>query len=228
MSSPSSSPPAQCESEYDVPSPSEYTAASSPAPIKSEDDYDSDFVKNEEAREITTLRMNDTPELLKDEVKEDLDALNADTFDMKQDDFEKLDFILKKSTLYSSILCERMEENKRRQADGIAALRASQAHAMDDDSDEDDCAPKMKGGKRLRTEGDGEGQRKSKKRVKSEDLEEEVTIFPQPGLITGAKMKKYQLEGLQWMVALHQNGISGILGACCATRWVWGAGAGGR
>ncbi|KAF4581595.1 hypothetical protein EYR38_002924 [Pleurotus pulmonarius] len=295
MSSPSSSPPAQHEYEYeerDVPSPSEYTAASSPAPIRSEDDYDSDFVKNEESLAIPDVLMNDglefikgegkqgsgalnletcntkkdvleedleaaesedgrlgfvkdeakeglhrsgivafakkeadstegyslvksegdAPELVKDEASEDLGTLDADAFDMKQDDFEKLDFILKKSTLYSSILCERMEENKRRQADGIAALRASQAQAMDDDSDEDDCAPRMKGGKRLRAEGDGEGQRKSKKRVKSEDLEEEVTIFPQPGLITGARMKKYQLEGLQWMVALHQNGISGILG----------------
>ncbi|KAL4253555.1 hypothetical protein AB1N83_014487 [Pleurotus pulmonarius] len=89
---------------------------------------------------------------------------------------------------------------------------------MDDNSDEDNCAPRMKGGKRLRAEGDDEGRHKWRKRVKSADLEEEVTIFPQPGLITGAKMKKYQLEGLQWMVALHQNGISGILGACCV--WI--------
>jgi len=39
-------------------------------------------------------------------------------------------------------------------------------------------------------------------------------IFQQPNLITGAKLKSYQLEGLQWMVSLDQNGISGILGAC--------------
>lgn len=36
--------------------------------------------------------------------------------------------------------------------------------------------------------------------------------FQQPALITGAKLKGYQLEGLQWMVSLDQNGISGILG----------------
>ncbi|KAJ7584720.1 lymphoid-specific helicase isoform 5-like protein [Mycena floridula] len=36
-------------------------------------------------------------------------------------------------------------------------------------------------------------------------------IFTQPALITGAKLKNYQLEGLQWLVSLHQNGISGIL-----------------
>jgi len=37
-------------------------------------------------------------------------------------------------------------------------------------------------------------------------------IFQQPALITGATLKSYQLEGLQWMVSLDQNGISGILG----------------
>ena len=41
---------------------------------------------------------------------------------------------------------------------------------------------------------------------------EEASSFQQPALITGAKLKPYQLEGLQWMVSLDQNGISGILG----------------
>lgn len=102
----SSSPPTQCEdsqpaADYDeegrdVPSPSEYlgasstaasTAPSSPTPIKPEDDYDSEFVKNEEVRGITTrfgvllilhrqefgvpeMRMNDRLDFVKDEAKE--------------------------------------------------------------------------------------------------------------------------------------------------------------
>jgi len=36
--------------------------------------------------------------------------------------------------------------------------------------------------------------------------------FVQPSLLTGAKLKDYQLEGVAWMVSLWQNGISGILG----------------
>lgn len=43
-----------------------------------------------------------------------------------------------------------------------------------------------------------------------EDIHEQK--FKQPSLITGAKMKDYQLEGLAWMVGLYENGISGILG----------------
>lgn len=34
----------------------------------------------------------------------------------------------------------------------------------------------------------------------------------QPALVTGAKLKDYQLEGVEWMISLDQNGISGILG----------------
>ena len=44
------------------------------------------------------------------------------------------------------------------------------------------------------------------------DEEHEPPVFQQPSLVTGAKLKPYQLEGLQWMVSLDQNGISGILG----------------
>jgi len=44
---------------------------------------------------------------------------------------------------------------------------------------------------------------------------EETSAFQQPSLITGAKLKPYQLDGVQWMVSLDQNGISGILGRTC-------------
>ena len=48
--------------------------------------------------------------------------------------------------------------------------------------------------------------------VTIDEASEEPSSFQQPALITGAKLKPYQLEGLQWMVSLDQNGISGILG----------------
>lgn len=63
---------------------------------------------------------------------------------------------------------------------------------------------------------DGEASRA--KRFKGENGEpvvarsEEHPLFEQPALVTGAKLKQYQLEGVQWMVSLDQNGISGILG----------------
>ena len=36
--------------------------------------------------------------------------------------------------------------------------------------------------------------------------------FQQPSLVTGATLKDYQLDGVEWMVSLDQNGASGILG----------------
>jgi ATP-dependent DNA helicase len=30
-------------------------------------------------------------------------------------------------------------------------------------------------------------------------------------LITGAKLRDYQLAGVQWMISLYENGLNGIL-----------------
>ena len=63
----------------------------------------------------------------------------------------------------------------------------------DDDSDEETDAKRAK----LEVEVEGEAPLK----------------FQQPSLITGATLKDYQLDGVEWMVSLDQNGASGILGA---------------
>ena len=78
-----------------------------------------------------------------------------------------------------------------------------------------------RGKKRTRIESDNSSDEEGDpKRMKKEDGEamrvgddeEEPSVFQQPALITGAQLKPYQLEGLQWMVSLDTNGISGILG----------------
>ncbi|KAF5863812.1 hypothetical protein ETB97_009275 [Aspergillus alliaceus] len=40
---------------------------------------------------------------------------------------------------------------------------------------------------------------------------QDLVATQQPGLITGGTMKKYQLEGLEWMKSLWMNGLCGIL-----------------
>ena len=40
-------------------------------------------------------------------------------------------------------------------------------------------------------------------------------VFTQSVLVTGTKLKPYQLEGVAWMFGLYSQGISGILGECC-------------
>lgn len=41
--------------------------------------------------------------------------------------------------------------------------------------------------------------------------EQELVATQQPGLVTGGKMRKYQLEGLEWLKSLFMNGLCGIL-----------------
>jgi ATP-dependent DNA helicase len=56
--------------------------------------------------------------------------------------------------------------------------------------------------------------KKSKKGTSQDDTQDDSgpPRLKQPALISGATMKDYQLDGLEWMISLDQNGISGILG----------------
>lgn len=132
--------------------------------------------------------------------------------------FARLKFVLEKSTVYSGILRDRMEEDKAVQKAEFERLRAEKV-----ERDQEASSRVGKGRKRARVEGkDSNLDNHRSKRRKGElgltisedeiDEVEEPPIIPQPALITGAKMKNYQLEGLQWMSSLHRNGISGILG----------------
>ncbi|KAF9484590.1 hypothetical protein BDN70DRAFT_106207 [Pholiota conissans] len=96
----------------------------------------------------------------------------------------RLQSVLSRSAIFSNILKDRMDEEKARQA-SIQAERKQMKASV--------------------------GRPSKRKAPVEADKDEEPPVFMQPSLITGAKLKKYQLEGLQWMVSLDQNGISGIL-----------------
>jgi hypothetical protein len=38
-----------------------------------------------------------------------------------------------------------------------------------------------------------------------------IRLLQQPSIVVGGTMRDYQLEGLNWMINLHDNGINGIL-----------------
>jgi len=112
-----------------------------------------------------------------------------------------LKFILEKSAVYTGILAERMEKDK------MKFLAAQEAKEAGDQT-----------GKKRGRACHVNGSASPVKRFKAENGapviidSEEHPLFEQPALVTGAKLKQYQLEGVQWMVSLDQNGISGILG----------------
>ena len=109
----------------------------------------------------------------------------------------RLESVLQRSAVFSSILKDRMDEEKARQA-AIQAEREEQLQRM----------PRVGRPSKKKKGVNGEA-------IVMEDpkgKDDEPPVFMQPALVTGAKLKSYQLEGLQWMVSLDQNGISGILG----------------
>lgn len=48
--------------------------------------------------------------------------------------------------------------------------------------------------------------------LQDEETETQTTIFTEsPAFIQGGTMRDYQIAGLNWLISLHENGISGIL-----------------
>lgn len=184
------------------------TAPSSPGP------YNAEFDTNAQ----------DDIETAKDEEEEERLFEDEDT-DRR---FKRLQFVLDKSAVYSSILKARMEEDRARQQQRKRAQSSTSKEKIRKPSTgtvNGQKLPNKRGRSGNATDEealDDENYDRAKKKVKNEfgeiitigdrnEEEDEPPIFDQPALITGAKLKSYQLEGLQWMVSLDQNGISGIL-----------------
>lgn len=70
--------------------------------------------------------------------------------------------------------------------------RAGTKRTRGDDEDEDDATESTREAKRAKNNSSA--------------------AFEQPELLTGATLKDYQLEGVQWMIGLYEAGVSGILG----------------
>lgn len=110
--------------------------------------------------------------------------------------YSDLKLLLQKSEAYSSIMWDRIEE---------ARTKRSELHVEETTGDK-------------RMASDARDAPKAKKRkldngqANSVDEPKALPLFSQPKLVTGATLKPYQLEGLQWLTSLHSNGISGILG----------------
>jgi ATP-dependent DNA helicase len=137
------------------------------------------------------------------------------SFQNHEEQHRKLNDFLERTSIYATAMKRNMEDAKFRALERLSASRVvcpqpkskkgsprkgkSKKRVLEDLSSEDydDAVP-------------------SSKRMKLDSVDgerrDQESIFPQPTLLTGVKMKNYQLEGLQWMIALHQNDLSGILG----------------
>jgi ATP-dependent DNA helicase len=123
----------------------------------------------------------------------------------------RLEHVLERSALYSTILKQQMDDARARHAEERRVASQKQISKKQ--------SPKKRGkgrpAKRRRTVEDSDDEESLPLQSASNEAGEaqDEPAFPQPALVSGATLKDYQLEGLQWMVGLHEQGISGILGA---------------
>ena len=133
-------------------------------------------------------------------------------FRSQETEFEKryarLNGVLQKSVFYATRLKERMDEEKAKYASCRANSPANKPKAKG--KGKRSRRPSNGGSKRARVDSD-EDEEAQVKRIKVDAAGEEGRLA-QPALITGARLKGYQLEGVEWMIGLDKNGVSGILG----------------
>ena len=113
--------------------------------------------------------------------------------DLSEDQrYEKLQDLLNQSKQYSDWLKSKMEQSELERSKELREKQEAN-----------------KGNKRKNST----GTRSVAKKVKRAERSVNGQTIPdeQPVLISGGVMRKYQLEGLQWMINLDQNGINGIL-----------------
>ncbi|KAG2118620.1 SNF2 family N-terminal domain-containing protein [Suillus clintonianus] len=128
-----------------------------------------------------------------------------------QERFSRLERLLEKSFTYSKLLGAQMDKEKR-----ACALRAAMQAAAPSKSESSRRRLPRRGKKRVRVEeSDEEEAPPVKQEIQepptSEGENGQRPKFPQPALVTGTTLKDYQLEGVEWMVSLDKNGVSGIL-----------------
>jgi len=129
-----------------------------------------------------------------------------------QDRFARLERLLDKSFTYSNLLGAQMDKEKR-----TSALRAAMHVASDTDTNTGTRkrAARKPPKRRVPESDDDASPDKPSLEPVGTDAQGVRHTFLQPALVTGGTLKEYQLEGVEWMVSLDKNGVSGILGPSC-------------
>lgn len=182
--------------------------------VKMEDDILHPLdAKNGDSSLISGTMAKEEEMLMKERVKEE-DAEQVVTQEaphLNDSQFTKLDELLTQTQLYSEFLLEKM--------DSITFNRVE-----DKESEIVEVKKRGRGSKRKAEYNNRKAKRavaamltRSKEGATPEDVnltEEERAEKEQAGLVpllTGGKLKSYQIKGVKWLISLWQNGLNGIL-----------------
>ncbi|XP_019444762.1 PREDICTED: ATP-dependent DNA helicase DDM1-like [Lupinus angustifolius] len=183
------------------------------AEVKSEEEALLD-IKDDGSLLLAASIAEEEEKLLKARMKEEEEQCE-EAPDLNETQFNKLDELLTQTKLYSEFLLEKMDD---------ITLNAGEQENRDEQ--ESEPATKKKGRKRKAASQCNTGKAKravaamltrSKESAKTEDTnmsvedriaKEQKELMP---LLSGGKLKSYQLKGVKWLISLWQNGLNGIL-----------------
>ncbi|OMO56882.1 SNF2-related protein [Corchorus capsularis] len=168
------------------------------------------YAKNGDSSLLSEEMVNEEEKLLEARLKEEAKEEGPEeAVNLNETQFTRLDELLTQTQLYSEFLLEKMEDITN---NGVEP--------------EAEAAQPKKGRGSKRRAANQYNNRKAKRAVaamltrskeaeKIEDETEEEKLEKQQKelvpLLTGGKLKSYQLKGVKWLISLWQNGLNGIL-----------------
>ncbi|XP_021757499.1 ATP-dependent DNA helicase DDM1-like [Chenopodium quinoa] len=172
--------------------------------------------KNGDAILISKEMAEEEEKLLEVRVKEEIaekERLAAEAATLNESQFSKLDDLLSQTQLYSEFLLEKMDDIT---LNGVEEQEEEELNKG---------KKRGRGGKKKAVQyNDKKAKRavaamitRSKEGTAAEDtdLTEEERIEKEQSdlipLLTGGKLKSYQIKGVKWLISLWQNGLNGIL-----------------
>ncbi|KAL0721668.1 hypothetical protein Bca4012_036267 [Brassica carinata] len=174
------------------------------------------LAKNGDSSLISEAMAQEEEQLLKIREDEEISksAGSGEAPDLNDTQFTKLDELLTQTQLYSEFLLEKMEDITKNGIEGETQYAEPE--------------PEKKARGRKRKAAPQADSMKAKKAVAAmisrskegrdsadSDLTEEERVMKEQSelvpLLTGGKLKSYQLKGVKWLISLWQNGLNGIL-----------------
>lgn len=162
-------------------------------PVPTFEQDDTKLVSSESVSLDVSRAGSDSAEIEPQETKVNLntqkkmakEAANSNTENQKMN---RLKFLLERSSVYSNFLSEKLDALQKEKKRALKALKQEPSSAS--------ATPR----KRARVN----------KKTTTPNKESE---FPagQPKLLTGATLKDFQIDGVQWLISLYENGLNGIL-----------------
>eukprot|EP00127_Corallochytrium_limacisporum_P002041 Clim_evm29s99 gene=Clim_evmTU29s99 len=162
--------------------------------------------------------------------------------EVKSKRLQRLNFLLEKTDIYSSFLKSKMEQQReekklRKERESKKTIEAAKKTSVLDEQKEITTRTGTKRGTASPARPKAKAVRTAKRKA-TKDLEKKYDIeealdqsqgtelsngndaglsrnedgIVQPALVSGGQLRDYQLEGVEWMIGLWENGLNGILG----------------